>query len=147
MQNAVSPLFSGIISRIMAAIIALISFFTIAKPDNVILTVTSVSPESVTVEFKNGTGNTISPEQYFLLEEKTNGGWAEIPFVEDFYWIEIAEICPPAGTGTRTVNAENCFGHVLAPGDYRFTLYYTCDGAGISGGTRSVSVEFRVNGE
>ncbi len=144
MPNAVSPLFSGIISRIMAAILALISFFTVAKPDNVILTVTAVSPEAVTVEFKNGTGKTISPEQYFLLEEKSGGGWAEVPFVEDFYWIEIAEICPPTRTGTRTVNAENCFGHALAPGDYRFTLYYTLDAAGVTGGTRSVNVEFRV---
>lgn len=144
MQNAITPVFSGIFSRIMAAILALIAFFTVAKPDNVVLTVTSVSPESVTVEFQNHTGKTISPEQRFLLEEKTSGGWAEVPFVEDFYWIEIAEICPPTGVGTRTVNAENCFGHALAPGDYRFTLYYTCDAAGVTGGTRSVNVEFSV---
>ena len=143
MQNSISPVFSGIISRMIAAILTLISFFTVAKPDNVILTVTSVSPESVTVEFKNHTGKTISPEQRFLLEEKTTGGWAEIPFVEDFYWNDIAEICPPTRTGARTVNAENCFGHPLSPGDYRFTLYYTCETAGETG-TRSVSAEFRV---
>ena len=148
MQNTFSSAFSGIFSRLTAFLLTLVSFFTVAKPNHVILTVRSASPEAVVVEFKNGTGKVISPEQRFLLEEKTENGWTPLPFAEDCAWNDIAEICLPTQTGTRTVNALSCFGAPLAPGSYRFTLYYICEAAaGVGGGeTRSAAVEFMITG-
>ena len=139
MAERFSSLFTGVYQRLIAAILLIVSFFTVAKPDQVTLRVVSASAESITVEFTNETGKTVSPEQRFLLEVKTGNGCETVPFTEGFAWNDIARICLPRETGETTVDALRCFGKPLEAGDYRYTMYYAC-----SGTAHSVSVEFGI---
>lgn len=147
MQN---PIFKNLFARLLSFFLTIISLFTIAKPQSVALTVQTTTPETVTIEYKNNTGKVITPEQRWTLELKTENGYQEVPFAEDFSgWIEIAETCPPAGGGTRTIQAERCFGHPLREGEYRFTFYYVCTTAAgdVSGEMQSVSITFTIPAE
>ena len=141
-------IYNTVFARLMSFFLTIISFFTIAKPQNVALTVQTTTPETVTIEYKNNTGKVITPEQRWTLELKTENGYQEVPFAEDFSgWIEIAETCPPTGSGVRTIDAERCFGQPISQGEYRFTFYYVCEAvAGFIGGEmQSVSVTFQIS--
>ena len=143
-------IFNTVFARLMSFFLTIISFFTIAKPQNVALTVQTATPESVTIEYKNNTGKVIAPEQRWMLEQKTEDGYIEVPFAEDFSgWIEIAETCPPTGSGVRIIDAERCFGQPLSQGEYRFTFYYVCTTAAgdVSGEMQSVSITFTIPAE
>lgn len=139
MIETFNTLFSGAYHRLIAAILLIVSFFTVAKPDQVTLRVVSAEAEAITVEFTNETGRTVSPEQRFLLEIKTDNGWEPVPFQEGYAWNDIARTCLPRETGTVTVNALRCFGKPLEAGDYRFTMYYLCSGI-----AHSASVDFGI---
>lgn len=145
-----TPVLNTMFTRLMSFFLTIISFFTIAKPQNVALTVQTATPESVTIEYKNNTGKVIAPEQRWLLERKTENGFEEVSLAEDFPgWIEIAETCPPTGSGVRIIDAERCFGQPLSQGEYRFTFYYVCDAiAGFVGGElQSVRISFTISAE
>lgn len=145
-----APVFNTVFARLMSFFLMIVSFFTIAKPQNVALTVLTSTQETVKIEYKNYTGKVIYPEQRWLLERKTENGFEEVPHAEDFPgWIEIAETCPPTGSGVRIIDAERCFGQPLSQGEYRFTFYYICTTAiGVVGGEmQNVSVSFNIIGE
>ncbi len=141
------PLLQAVFAKLLSVVLTIVSLFTVAKPQNVALTVRTATPETVKIEFKNNTGKVISPEQRWTLEKKTGNGYEEIPFLEDDPgWNEIAESCPPTLTGVRTIDAQRCFGRTLLPGEYRFTFFYLCEiSVGLAGGEpQSVSVGFTI---
>ncbi len=143
-----APVFNTVFARLMSFFLTIISLFTIAKPQNIALTVLTATPETVKIEYKNNTGKVIEPEQRWTLERKTENGYEEVPFAEDFSgWIEISQTCPPTGSGVRTIDAQRCFGQPLSQGEYRFTFYYVCEAvAGFVGGEmQSVSVTFQIS--
>lgn len=145
MNEALSPMFTGIIQRLISALLLIVSFFTPAKPENVMLRVVSASAETVVIEFKNETGRTITPEQLWLLEKQTEQGWEAVPFAADFAWNDIAEICRPNAIGSRTIHAGRCFGAPLRPGVYRFSLSYVCNETPFGGGEpRTASIVFEI---
>ena len=143
-----TPVFKTVFARLMSFFLTIISFFTIAKPQNVALTVLTATPKTIKIEYKNNTGKVIDPEQSWILERKTENGFEDVPFAEDFSgWIETAQSCPPKGSGVRSIDAERCFGRPLSQGEYRFTFYYVCETvAGLVGGEmQSVSVTFQIS--
>ena len=143
-----TPVFNTVFARLMSFFLTIVSFFTIAKPQQVALTVLTATPETVKIEYKNNTGKVIEPEQRWTLERKTENGYEEVPFAEGFSgWIEISQTCPPTGSGVRTIDAQRCFGQPLSQGEYRFTFYYVCEAvAGFVGGEmQSVSVTFQIS--
>ena len=142
-----AQVFNTVFARLMSFFLTIISLFTIAKPQNISLTVLTATPETVKIEYKNNTGKVIEPEQRWMLERKTENGYEEVPFAEDFSgWIEISQTCPPTGSGVRIIDTERCFGQPLSQGEYRFTFYYICTTAmGFVGGEmQNVSVSFNI---
>ena len=141
------PIFHTVLARLTSVFLTFIFLFTTAKPQNVALSVPEATSETVTVAFQNNTGRLIAPQQRWMLARKTQAGYEALPFAEDFPgWPEIAESCPPTGGGTRTIDAERCFGRPLRQGEYRFTFYYVCATAigRVGGEMQHVSVTFTI---
>lgn len=145
MNEALSPMFSHFIQRLVSALLLIVSFFTPAKPEKVMLRVVSASAEEVVIEFKNETGRTITPEQRWLLEKQTEQGWEAVPFAEDLAWNDVAEICRPNAVGRRTIHAVRCFGAPLSVGVYRFSFSYVCGETPFGGGgPRTANIIFDI---
>ena len=57
-----TPVFNTVFARLMSFFLTIVSFFTIAKPQQVAPTVLTATPETVKIEYKNNTGKVIEPE-------------------------------------------------------------------------------------
>lgn len=125
---------NAIISRLLAIFFTVFSFFTVAQPQNVEITVKEITTESTSVVFtcKNNTGKIMSEIDYINLEQNVEGEWHKIRV--DYYIPEMAYRIYPSETVTKSFRLSftefgepgevtaTCFN--LEKGEYRMTVGY-----------------------
>ena len=84
-------------------------------------TVTDVTDGVLTLLIDNQSGYVFTYYNYITLEREENGEWAEVPFLEDAEWEDIAYELDDLKQATVKYDLYACFGE-LEEGTYRLTL-------------------------
>ncbi len=121
------------ISKIIVFFYILVSFFTVAQPENVEITVNDVTTESTSVGFtyQNKTGKIMSELDSMRLHKNINGQWEEIDLeyaIPEVAYRTYQNQKVKDSLPLTSYDWENCDGalhHVkLTEGEYRLTIGY-----------------------
>ncbi|MCM1363723.1 MAG: hypothetical protein NC122_03120 [Faecalibacterium sp.] len=127
--------------KLVAYLLLILSVLMPAKPDQLILTTNSATPETVIIECENKTGKVLIMTQEFTLEKQSGNNWEEVKFSESFAGFEeMARELLPTQKMQIKIDTLSCFGKELENGTYRVNINAFMNGKG----NITASTEFTI---